>query len=84
MKADGTPFTPPPEAEGFAERHRRQNARFDFASRPKIARHDFRKRSRDTALRMTTELNILNTRMDSSVTAGRTWARTARPTVTSE
>jgi hypothetical protein len=74
MKADGTPFTPPPEAEGF----------FDFASRPKIARHDFRKRSRDTALRMTTELNILNTRMDSSVTAGRTWARTARPTVTSE
>ena len=43
MRADGPPSTPPPEAEGF----------FDFASRPKIARHDFRKRSRDTALRMT-------------------------------
>jgi hypothetical protein len=35
--------TRPPEAERF----------FDFASRPKIERRDFRKRDRDAALRMT-------------------------------
>ena len=33
-------------------------------------------RARDATLRMTTESNILNTRRDSSITAGRTRART--------